>query len=346
MKSSMGLTLCCLLSLVLCTASLDLSQIEVYPENGGISGVFMAMLKNKAYSFNASTATEVCRSLSARIATKAEVEMAHRDGLETCRFGWVEENIVVVPRINQHEKCGKNKVGVVSWFTSTSRLFEVFCFNSTGQSEVTTTTTPATTNPVDRGPQDNTTFPRPIQSTASNKNFLSPSSSVPSTSSGFSTSVAYTSFPSTVSSMATRSPPSLSPSTAHYPISTSSSSSTAPYSSTTLFTHLLTYSSSLNSSSNQTGPPALDISTASFGEVPTACVVIAVMLILMAAAGAVWYFKIKRSHRLPPWVRIRHKDMVETEMWKHIEQKQTGKNKEKRSSSEDIPLQLEDTDSA
>uniref|UniRef100_W5K8P3 Lymphatic vessel endothelial hyaluronic acid receptor 1 n=1 Tax=Astyanax mexicanus TaxID=7994 RepID=W5K8P3_ASTMX len=281
MKSRVGLTLCCLLFLLHFTVSLDLSQIEVYPENGGISGVFMAMLKKKSNSFNATTASEVCRSLSVRIATKTEVESALAAGLETCRFGWVEENIAVVPRINPHEKCGKSKVGIVTWSTPLSRLFDVFCFNSTGQTKATTATTPTTTNPINTSPQANSTPPRPIHSTASNKNFLSLSSPASSTSSTFSTSMSSTFFPTVA---ATRIPPSLSLSTTQSPLATSSSNSTASLSSISLSTHPLTYTSSLSSQSNQTGPLAPDTPTSSFGEVPTACVIIAVMLILMAAA--------------------------------------------------------------
>ncbi|KAI4901654.1 hypothetical protein NFI96_012833 [Prochilodus magdalenae] len=199
-----------LLSLVLCTVSLDPSQIQVYPEDGGISGVFMAMLKTaaKQYSFNATTAAEVCTSLSVRIATMTEVKMAQRNGLQTCRYGWIKEKLAVIPRVEANEKCGQNNVGVISWPASTSKLFEVFCFNST--------------------------------------------------------------------------------------------------------------------------------------EVPTACVIIAVMLILMAAAGAVWYFKIKRAHRLSVWVRIRHKDAVETEMRRHVDQQCSSKKKGKSNSSDDIILQLEE----
>ncbi|XP_036440501.1 lymphatic vessel endothelial hyaluronic receptor 1b [Colossoma macropomum] len=346
MKLTVGSTLGSLLCLVLCTVSLDPSQIQVYPETGGISGVFMARLKNKKYSFNATAAAEVCSSLGVRIATRAEVEMAQSKGLQTCRFGWVKEQIAVIPRIEGNEKCGQKKVGVIAWAASTSAVFEVFCFNSTGQSEATTLTTPRITTPVGSSPQAKATSSSLIQSTLFNKNFLSPSTSI---SSSFSTSVSSTFFHSTVSSAAIRSPHSVSPSIALQPLSTSTSStssSAATFSSTILSTDPFTYSSSLNTpTSNQTEQPPQPPPRASFGEVPMACVITAVMLVLMAAAGAVWYFKIKRAHRLPPWVRIRHKDAVE--MWKHTDQQSSSKKKEKSSSSEDITLQLEeDTESS
>ncbi|KAL6479015.1 hypothetical protein MHYP_G00124480 [Metynnis hypsauchen] len=339
MKLTVGSTLGSLLCLVLCTVSLDHSQIQVYPETGGISGVFMAMLNNKKYSFNATAASEVCTSLGVRIATRAEVEMAQSKGLQTCRFGWVKEQIAVIPRVEGNEKCGQKKVGVIPWAASTSTLFEVFCFSATGQSEATTLTTPRITTPVGSSPQPKATSSLLIQSTLFNKNFLSPSTSI---SSSFSTSVSSTFFHSTISSAAITSLHSASPSITLQPVSTSSSSSAAAtFSSTIPSTHPFTYSSSLNTpTSNQTEQPTQPPLRASFGEVPMACVIIAVMLVFMAAAGAVWYFKIKRAHRLPPWVRIRHKDAVE--MWKHKDQQSSSKKKEKNSSSEDITLQLED----
>ncbi|KAL7878701.1 hypothetical protein AOLI_G00096750 [Acnodon oligacanthus] len=339
MKLTVGSTLGSLLCLVLCTVSLDHSQIQVYPETGGISGVFMAMLKNKKYSFNATAAAEVCTSLGVRIATRAEVEMAQSKGLQTCRFGWVKEQIAVVPRVEGNEKCGQNKVGVIPWAASMSTVFEVFCFNVTGQSEATTLTTPRITTPVGSNPQPIATSSSLIQSTLFNKNFLSPSTSI---SSRFSTSVSSTFFHSTVSTAAIRSLHSASPSIALQPLSTSSTSSSAvTFSSTIPSTNPFTYSPSLNTpTSNQTEQPTQPPPRASFGEVPMACVIIAVMLVFMAVAGAVWYFKIKRAHHLPPWVRIRHKDAVE--MWKHTDQQSFSKKKEKSSSSEDITLQLED----
>ncbi|TSK38518.1 Lymphatic vessel endothelial hyaluronic acid receptor 1 [Bagarius yarrelli] len=131
MRSRVCSALCSLLSLVLCTVSLDLNQIQVYPENGGTSGVFIVRLRNQPYSFNATTAVGVCTSLGVNIASRAQVETAQRNGLQTCRYGWVEENIAVIPRTEGNPNCGQNKVGIMTWVTSPERLFDVFCYNST-----------------------------------------------------------------------------------------------------------------------------------------------------------------------------------------------------------------------
>ena len=46
------------------------------------------------------------------------------------RFGWVEEKIVVVPRIQASPKCGNNKIGLVTWRAAESKAFDAFCFNA------------------------------------------------------------------------------------------------------------------------------------------------------------------------------------------------------------------------
>lgn len=61
-------------------------RVIVYPENGGISKVFIVGLKKQPYSFNATTAIDVCTSLGVSIATRAEVETAQSNGLQTCRY--------------------------------------------------------------------------------------------------------------------------------------------------------------------------------------------------------------------------------------------------------------------
>lgn len=60
--------------------------VTVYPENGGISKVFIVQLKNQHYSFNATTAIDVCTSLGVSIASCAEVQIAQSNGFQTCRY--------------------------------------------------------------------------------------------------------------------------------------------------------------------------------------------------------------------------------------------------------------------
>ncbi|TRY88551.1 hypothetical protein DNTS_002831 [Danionella cerebrum] len=112
------------------TIGLDVNLIQV-PTTDGVSGVFLVQTKTSQYSFNATTAKEACEFIQMRIATKAEVETANKNGLQTCRFGWIEEQIAVIPRVDRNENCGKNKVGVSVWRADISKKFDVFCFKDT-----------------------------------------------------------------------------------------------------------------------------------------------------------------------------------------------------------------------
>ncbi|XP_062860809.1 lymphatic vessel endothelial hyaluronic receptor 1b [Trichomycterus rosablanca] len=321
---------------------------------------------SKQYSFNATQAVEVCSNLSVRIATRDQVESAYNNGLQTCRYGWIEEQVAVIPRIEKNDKCGQSKTGVLVWRAPPAKLFDVFCYNSTAQSEASTTTTPSTTAPNET-PHAKTTSLLLIMSTLFNKNILTSSPSAQSSS--FSTSTKSKLFPSTISSVNTRSPRSSPPSTAQFSIqyqlftssliplkpsivSTSSVShsssmtsiTSTSFSSTSLSLHLFTHSSFLTVSTNQTdhtqSPQSLDTRRFYFGEVALACIIIAAMLFLMAGLGAVWYFKIKRSHHLPSWVRIRTKDMFETEMY--TEQEHYSKQNKNKSCADDITLMMEE----
>ncbi len=49
------------------------------------------------------------------------------------RFGWVDEQIAVVPRVQVKSNCGNGKTGVVVWRADPSREFDAFCFNLTGK---------------------------------------------------------------------------------------------------------------------------------------------------------------------------------------------------------------------
>ncbi|KAG7483044.1 lymphatic vessel endothelial hyaluronic acid receptor 1 [Solea senegalensis] len=111
-------------------------DIRVFPAaNRSIAGVFQVSslndLSHPEYAFNASEARTLCSSLGVSIATKAQVQEALRRGLETCRFGWIDEHLAVIPRVKALSNCGKSQTGLVSWRASVTKRFDVFCFNET-----------------------------------------------------------------------------------------------------------------------------------------------------------------------------------------------------------------------
>ncbi|XP_059362627.1 lymphatic vessel endothelial hyaluronic receptor 1b [Carassius carassius] len=335
------LQLCLPLFLFTSTLCVDVSLIQV-PTNDGISGVLLVQTKNNVYSFNATTAKEACEAIQMRIANKAEVETANKNGFQTCRFGWVEEQIAVIPRIEKSDKCGQNQLGISVWRANISKTFDVYCFKpagSDGSFETTSSRPQSTTG--GRTPSNNhyftkTTHPSSIKSTSTpayTSRSLPPYTSTPSTSFTFNTSsTTFTtvSLSSTSdSSQATSSTLSLSS-----PRTSGKFSSSSPSSSSHSSTHFL-----LQHSSTPTGQPALSQTTthnrSSIKATPKTFVVISIVLLfLLAAAGAAWYLKIKRGQRFPSWSRMRPVQIIETEMWKQISErhcmpKQTNKNNNK-----------------
>ncbi|XP_058256541.1 uncharacterized protein mrvi1 isoform X1 [Hemibagrus wyckioides] len=125
-----GMLLLLLAQFVTSALLIDVSKIQVYPEHGSVSGVFHAWLST-GYDFNAFEAREVCESLGVTISDKSQVEKALDQGLETCKFGWIDEQVAVIPRIHSKSSCGQGKVGLITWRAILSSKFDVFCFNST-----------------------------------------------------------------------------------------------------------------------------------------------------------------------------------------------------------------------
>ncbi|XP_051726032.1 lymphatic vessel endothelial hyaluronic receptor 1b [Ctenopharyngodon idella] len=334
------LAFCQLFFLFTSTPCLDVSQILV-PTNDGISGVLLVQAKNNVYSFNATTAREACEAIKMRIANLAEVKTANQNGLQTCRFGWIEEQIAVIPRIERSEKCGRNNSGVIIWRINISRMFDVYCFKPAGPdgSFETTSSRPQPTTggrtPSNKHYPTKTTHPSSIKSASSPVY-----TSTPSISFAFNTSsttfITLSLSNISDSSQATTSPLSLSSSTTSPKFSTSSPSSSS-HSSTFLFQHTLTstgqpalsQTTTPNKTSQHTltstGQPALSQTTtpnrASRATPKTFVIISFVLLLLLAAAGAAWYLKIKRRQRFPSWTRMRPKQITETEMWKQISER-------------------------
>ncbi|XP_068586926.1 lymphatic vessel endothelial hyaluronic acid receptor 1a isoform X2 [Cebidichthys violaceus] len=163
--------------------NIDTNRIRVFPAaNQSIAGVFQVSnlndLNQPQYTFNASEARRLCSSLGVNIASKAQVQEALTRGLETCRFGWIDEHFAVIPRIKALSTCGQNRRGLVAWRASVTQKFDVFCFN---ESDAATQLKDATTdNPLNRRDYSRQTQflskkaspTRTTQSTSSSSSFL------------------------------------------------------------------------------------------------------------------------------------------------------------------------------
>ncbi|XP_023680253.2 uncharacterized protein lyve1a [Paramormyrops kingsleyae] len=119
-----------LLCLTISANLLQLTDFKVSPEKG-TAGVFLLSSTPKEYALNASAARDMCQLLGMTLANRAHVQNAHAHGLETCRYGWIEERIAVIPRVTSSASCGRGGIGVIIWRAEAHRNFDAFCFNGT-----------------------------------------------------------------------------------------------------------------------------------------------------------------------------------------------------------------------
>uniref|UniRef100_UPI00398ECEF1 lymphatic vessel endothelial hyaluronic acid receptor 1-like n=1 Tax=Pristiophorus japonicus TaxID=55135 RepID=UPI00398ECEF1 len=80
------------------------------------------------YQLTLAQAHAACNFVGTVLATKAQVESAHQQGFEMCRYGWVNDGFAVIPRIQPNGLCGKNKTGIVIWRLANDTAFDGYCF--------------------------------------------------------------------------------------------------------------------------------------------------------------------------------------------------------------------------
>lgn len=172
-------------SFFMSSLTFDIHLVKVHPKQA-VSGVTEVSIGNK-YALNALAARDLCEHLGLTIASKAQVAEAQKHGLETCKFGWIDEQIAVVPRVQVKASCGSGKTGVVVWRANPSTEFDVFCFSSTdfeAQNQAATTIHQTTTGkPITT---HSSAFPTAQAGVHLRK---TPSSKQPSPSSSFSSSL-------------------------------------------------------------------------------------------------------------------------------------------------------------
>ncbi|XP_024236122.1 lymphatic vessel endothelial hyaluronic receptor 1b [Oncorhynchus tshawytscha] len=320
---------CLLFTMAVYALTFEFNLIKVFPEVGRNSGVSMVSYGNQ-YALNASQARAMCLFLNISIATWEQVHTAHQHGLETCGYGWIDEQIAVIPRIVKSMKCGRNNIGLIRWRAPIKTPFHVFCFNLTDLENPldittpkvqTTTKTMTTTTVSTSAPTTTRTVKNRVKTTPkvpAPKSTTQVSRLAPTT-----TTTTTHLVQSTTSFISTSPPPSPSPSSLPCPTSlshllpTSSLSLPSSFSpSPPLISFLSFTSSSLVSSpsqntSNHIESPAGAISTALLAVLP-----------LLAAAVAVCYYKTTRGvFPIQFWRRGQHnlKDDIETEMWRHTD---------------------------
>ncbi|XP_077101538.1 uncharacterized protein LOC143752291 [Siphateles boraxobius] len=90
-------------------------------------GVFHVAGRER-YSLTFEMAKRLCEDLSTSLANMTQVEEAYKEGLQTCRYGWVDSQVPVVLRHRAKPLCGGNQTGVIKILNGTK--YDAFCYNA------------------------------------------------------------------------------------------------------------------------------------------------------------------------------------------------------------------------
>ncbi|XP_077453043.1 lymphatic vessel endothelial hyaluronic receptor 1b isoform X2 [Stigmatopora argus] len=271
-----------LLTLTITSSLLKVVSLSASEGQSG-AGVFLLM-EYQSYNFNFTAASTACQSRQATMATTTNVEEALRHGLETCKFGWVAEQVAVIPRVTGNARCGNGKTGLVKWYASLDKTFGVFCFSATAPQKSTMSAVTSST----LFPTTPTVPPLPSSTTVS-----SPS---PATTNKVPLLWTF------ISAHASTSSPPLPPHSFY------SSSSAHPFPSHVV-TSSLASTPTLTHASNQQRPTEAPLKA--FWSV---LIVLAVVFMVVIATGLLcYYYKLKNE---PFRSRALQGDDLEAEMWK------------------------------
>ncbi|KAG6937936.1 CD44 antigen, partial [Chelydra serpentina] len=92
------------------------------------AGVFHVE-KNRRYNLTRNEAVELCRALNSTLPTMDQMKKAHKLGFETCRYGYIEDKIVI-PRIKPYYLCAANSTGIYILTSNITDRYDTYCYNA------------------------------------------------------------------------------------------------------------------------------------------------------------------------------------------------------------------------
>lgn len=285
-----------------------------------VSGVLMLTGPRRSYAFNFTAAAEACRFKNVTIATRAQLQQALDRGLEACKYGWISEQVAVVPRLSSVSTCGTGKIGLVIWNAAPHQRFGAWCFNASDAEETVKTTTifpQIHTTSLKPTLQRTTAFTTVFPSTTRGKPLTNPTT-IPETTlkTVYDTSTLTPSIQTTAKPKTSAPPP---------PMVSTRGSSSSP--------SLLVHSSSTavlasTDGSLKSSEPSVSAKSSGPTALSTALTVLCLVVLILSAGGAVLYKLAQRSN----WCKAPQKDNMETEMWKQTSREEEEEEEWKYSS--------------
>ncbi|XP_067349960.1 lymphatic vessel endothelial hyaluronic receptor 1b isoform X2 [Channa argus] len=299
-----------MLWLIACLLTCE-STLGKVPPNHSVAGVFM-LIDGGDYTMNFTAAAAACLVLNVTMATKAQLERAVQLGLETCKYGWIQEKVAAIPRLKSDNNCGRGGTGVVTWATSESKAFAVFCFNA---SDLETTPKASTAHPQSSTSSTQTPTPTTALTESAASSQASASTITRTTKAPDPTSV-----PSALTPQVKTTPPALVSSTSPPlpPLSTRTPTPRSQPATSNPTVVAFTFSTVVhdaNVTASTELPQTVSSAKPSPAALRTGLITLGIILLLLTAAGAALYHKLSRNTSTC-WYQ-RQQDDVETEMWKH-----------------------------
>ncbi|XP_028650130.1 aggrecan core protein-like [Erpetoichthys calabaricus] len=97
-----------------------------------VSGVF----QSSGLKLNYTQAQEYCRSQNAEMATLENVTTANKGGFQTCRWGWLVDQQVVISRTSLSDKCANDTGVIIKRPCSYARAMSAYCYRPVALHEV------------------------------------------------------------------------------------------------------------------------------------------------------------------------------------------------------------------
>ncbi|XP_044872526.1 CD44 antigen isoform X2 [Mauremys mutica] len=85
--------------------------------------------KNRRYNLTRDEAVELCKALNSTLPTMDQMKKAHNLGFETCRYGYIEDKIVI-PRIKPYFLCAANNTGIYILTSNITDRYDTYCYNA------------------------------------------------------------------------------------------------------------------------------------------------------------------------------------------------------------------------